>query len=134
LYWLSIRFLSDGTVGVEELVGDESENRGATRRDASFGDQSEETRQELTDVLGGAEFGEALGEEVRRKVGGIIGRLGHSETEMPSAEAGMRDGKAAALAVSKGKGAARGVLGKRDRRCWCVGNGVDNGSGHSFLQ
>ena len=132
LCWRGIRFLLDGAMGVEKLVGDEGEDRGATRRDASFGDQSDETREELADVLGGTELREAIREEISRKVGCIIGRLGHSETEVPSTETFGQCGETTAFAVREGIAAARG--GKRDGRCLRGGNGVDNGSGHWFLQ
>jgi hypothetical protein len=45
-------------VGVEELVGDVSEDRGAARGDAAFGDQSEEAGEKLAEIDGGREFGE----------------------------------------------------------------------------
>jgi hypothetical protein len=47
--------------GVEELVADVGENGGPTRGDAAFGDEDEETGEELADVYTGVEFGK-LGE------------------------------------------------------------------------
>jgi hypothetical protein len=43
-------FEDDGAVGVEELVGDEGEDRGASRGDAAFCEEGEETGEELADV------------------------------------------------------------------------------------
>ena len=61
-------------VRVEKLIGDVSENGGASRRDATFGDQSEETGEELAEIDSGREFGK-LGEEVGRKVFRVIVQL-----------------------------------------------------------
>jgi hypothetical protein len=43
-------FEGDGAVGVEELVGDIGEDRGAAWGDAAFGDEGEEAAEELADV------------------------------------------------------------------------------------
>jgi hypothetical protein len=67
-------FAGDGAVGVEELVGDVSQDSGASRRDAAFGEEDEEAGEELVDVDGGVELGE-LGEELGGEVEGIIWRM-----------------------------------------------------------
>jgi hypothetical protein len=58
-------------VGVEELIGDVSENGGASRRDAASGDQSEEAGEKLAEINGGRELGE-VGEEVGGEVFRIV--------------------------------------------------------------
>ena len=63
-------FLVDGAVGVEELAGEVAENGGAAWGDASFGDEDEETCEELADVAAGGEFGE-FGEEFGGEVGEV---------------------------------------------------------------
>src|SRR6266852_4544755 len=50
---LVVRFFLDGAVGVQELVGDVSEDGGAARPDAALGDLNEETGEELADVGAG---------------------------------------------------------------------------------
>ncbi len=89
---LVVRFFLDGAVGMQELVGDVSENGGAMRSDATLGDLDKETGEELADVVAGGEFGK-LGEEVRREVGGVTGgrREGDGDwMEMSRAEARLR--------------------------------------------
>jgi hypothetical protein len=88
-------FEGDGTVGVEELVGDVAEDGGTAGGDASFGDENEESSEELADVGSGGElgeFGEKLGGEVfvvvLRRLG-IGGDRSVAETEMG---AGVQDG------------------------------------------
>jgi hypothetical protein len=56
--------------GVKELIGDVSENGGAPRRDAPFGDQSEETGEKLAEVDSRGELG-----EVWEEVGGEVFRI-----------------------------------------------------------
>jgi len=65
-------FLLDDAVGMQELVGDVSENGGASGRDAAFGRLDEEVGKEFAEVFRGGEMSEA-GEEVRREVGGVTG-------------------------------------------------------------
>ena len=67
-------FAVDGAVGVEELVGDVTQDRGAARRDAPFGNKDQELGEELVDVNGGLKLGE-FGEEFPGEVEGIIWRL-----------------------------------------------------------
>jgi hypothetical protein len=52
-------------VRVEELIRDVSENGGAPRRDAAFGDQGEEADEKLAEINRGRELG-----EFREEVGG----------------------------------------------------------------
>jgi hypothetical protein len=61
-------------VRVEELIGDVSENGGASRRDAASGNQSEEAGEELAEIDSGGELGE-FGEEVGRKVFRVVVQL-----------------------------------------------------------
>jgi len=58
-------------VGVEELIGDASENGGASRRDAASGDQSEEAGEKLAEINSGRELRE-VGEEVGGEVFRIV--------------------------------------------------------------
>jgi len=58
-------------VGVEELIGDVSENGGASRRDAASGDQSEEAGEKLAEINSGRELRE-VGEEVGGEVFRIV--------------------------------------------------------------
>ncbi len=105
-------FEDDGTVRVEELVGDVSEDGGAAGGDASFGDEGEEAGEELADVRAGVEPGE-FGEEVSGEVCRVVlWRLGCSdqggvaETEV---RAGVENGETAAGTVG-GEMAAAGRL------------------------
>src|SRR5260370_30561302 len=61
-------------VRVEELIGDVSENGSASRRDAAFGDESEQAGEKLAEINSGRELGE-LREEVGREVFGIVIQL-----------------------------------------------------------
>jgi hypothetical protein len=113
-------FEDDGTVGVEELVGDVGEDGGAARGDAAFGDESEEAGEELADVRAGGElgkFGEKVGGEVFR-VGLGLNRKGNGAVRLGVAEAKARvswqAGKAAALAVGIKIRTARGSGFRRD--------------------
>ncbi len=91
-------------VRVEELIGDVSENGSASRRDAAFGDQSEEAGEKLAEIDGRREFGE-LREEVGGKVFRIVvqlqgsGGLGQAEMVRTEAEVRLRASEAATLAV-----------------------------------
>ena len=67
-------FAVDGAVGVEELVGDVTQDRGAARGDAALGNKDQELGEKLVDVDGRVELGE-FGEEFPREVEGIIWRL-----------------------------------------------------------
>ena len=69
-----VGFVGDGTVGVEELVGDVGQDSGAARGDGTFGDELEEAGEKLVDVDTAFELGE-LGEELGGEVEGIIWRL-----------------------------------------------------------
>jgi len=48
-------------VRVEELIGDVSENGGASRRDAALGDQSKKAGEKLAEINSRREFGEVEG-------------------------------------------------------------------------
>jgi hypothetical protein len=91
-------------VRVEELIGDVSENGGASRRDAAFGDQSEEAGKKLAEIDSRGEFGE-LREEIGGKVFRIViqlqgsGGFGQAEMVRTEAEVRLRASEAAALAV-----------------------------------
>ncbi len=91
-------------VRVEELIGDVSENGSASRRDAAFGDQSEEAGEKLAEIDGRREFGE-LGEEVGGEVFRIViqlegsGGFGQAEMVRTEAEVRLRASEAATLAV-----------------------------------
>ena len=67
-------FAVDDAVGVEELVGDVTQDRGAARGDAALGNKDQELGEELVDVNGGLKLGE-FGEEFPGEVEGIIWRL-----------------------------------------------------------
>ena len=88
-------FLADGAVGVEELVGDVSEDGGAARGDTAFGDEDEEAGEELVDGSGGVEFGR-LREEIGGEIFEVVGRECKGEAgvdsaaEMAEAEASLR--------------------------------------------
>src|SRR5713226_7288465 len=95
---LLIDFAVDGAVGVQELVGDVSQNGGATRGDAAFGHLDEEPGEKLPDVGAGGElreFGEEFGGEIVR-----VG-LGWLRLGMPETKTGARvhDGKLAAATL-----------------------------------
>ncbi len=62
----------DDAVGMQELVGDVSENGGAPGRHAALGRLDEEVGKEIAEVFRGGEMGMA-GEEVLGEVGGVIG-------------------------------------------------------------
>ena len=89
---------------MEELIGDVSENGSASRRDAAFGDQSEEAGEKLAEIDGRREFGE-LGEEVGGEVFRIViqlegsGWFGQAEMVRTEAEVRLRASEAATLAV-----------------------------------
>src|SRR5260370_20300162 len=57
-------------VRVEELIGDVSENGGASRRDAALGDQSKKAGEKLAEINSRREFG-----ELREEVGGKVFRI-----------------------------------------------------------
>src|SRR5713226_8137659 len=61
-------------VRVEELIGNVGENGSASRRDAAFGDQSEEAGEKLAEIDSRREFGE-LREEVRGEIFRIVIQL-----------------------------------------------------------
>jgi len=98
-------FLFGDDVGMQQLVGDIGENGGAAGRDAAFGHQDEEPSEVFAKVFGRGEVS-AVGEEICREVGGVIGSArkddrGVAQTEMMRAEArlGWQSGLAALLAV-----------------------------------
>ncbi len=86
-------FLLDDAVGMQELVGDVSENGGAAGRHAAFGCLDEEARKEIAQVFRGGEMGVA-GEEVRGEVCGVIGKRGEDggdfQTEMARTKTKLR--------------------------------------------
>lgn len=51
LFGLVFRFLVDGAMGMEELVGEVAEDGGAAGRDAALGDLEDEPGEEFLDVL-----------------------------------------------------------------------------------
>jgi hypothetical protein len=63
LLGLEVVIAGDGAVGMEELVGDVGQDRGAARGDGTFGDELEEAGEKLVDVDTAFELGE-LGEEL----------------------------------------------------------------------
>jgi hypothetical protein len=74
-------------VRVKELIGDVSENGGAARRDAAFGDESEEAGEKLAEIDSGRELGELreeVGGEVFRIVVHLQGSGGFGQAEMVS--------------------------------------------------
>ncbi|SRR5712692_10116315 len=98
-------FLLDDAVGMEELVGDVGENRGAPGRHTALGGLDEEAGKEFAQVFGGAEMGQAA-EEVLGEVGKVAGGRRESDdslTEMIGTESGLRfqAGETAALAVGE---------------------------------
>jgi hypothetical protein len=91
-------------VRVEELIGDVSENGRASRRDAAFGDQSEESGEELAEIDGRRDLGELreqVGGEVFRIVIQLQGSGGFGQAEMvrTKAEVRLRASEAATHAV-----------------------------------
>jgi hypothetical protein len=102
-------------VGVEKLIGNVGEDRGAARGDAAFGDQSEEADEELAEIEGRREFRE-LREEVAGEVFGIVvqlevsGGLGQAEMMRTEAEIRLRAGEAATLAVGVAIEATGGIV------------------------
>ena len=102
-------------VRVEELIGDVSENGGASRRDAAFGDQSEEAGEELAEIDGRRDLGE-LGEQVGGEVFRIViqlqgsGGFGQAEMVRTEAEVRLRASKAATLAVGVAIETTRGIV------------------------
>ena len=114
----STRNLSSGMmagVRVEELIGDVSENGGASRRDAALGDQSEEAGEKLAEIDSGEKFGE-LREEVGGKVFRIVvqlegsGGFGRAEMVRTEAEVRLRASEAATLTVGVAIQAASGIV------------------------
>jgi len=98
-------FLLDDAVGMQELVGDVSENRGAAGGHAALGGLDEEGGKEFAQVFGRAEMGEA-GEEVLGEVGEVTGVLrggGDEGKEMAGTKTGLgcQAGEAAALAIGE---------------------------------
>jgi hypothetical protein len=69
---LEKRFAVDGAVGVEELIRDVSEDRGATGGDATLDDQDQEAGKKLIDVDGGFKL-RNLRQEVGGQVEGVAG-------------------------------------------------------------
>jgi hypothetical protein len=102
-------------VRVEELIGNVSENGGAPRRDAAFGDQSEEAGEKLSEIDRGRELGE-LREEVGGEVFGIVvqlqgsSRFGQAEMLRTEAELGLRAREAATLPIGEAIQAASGIV------------------------
>ncbi len=102
-------------VRVEELIGDVSEHGSASRRDAAFGDQSEQTGEKLAEIDSGRELGE-LREEVGREVFGVVVQLqgsgGFGQTEMvrTKAEMRLRASEAATLPIGEAIQAASGIV------------------------
>src|SRR5216684_2992131 len=102
-------------VRVEELIGDVSENGGASRRDAALGDQSEEAGEKLAEIDSGGKFGELreeVGGEIFRIVVQIQGSGGFGQAEMVRAEAEvrLRASEAATLAVGVAIEATGGIV------------------------
>ena len=89
---------------VEELIGDVRENGGASRRDAAFGDQSEEACEKLAEIDSRRDLGE-LREEVGGKVFRIVvqlegsGGLGQVEMVRTKAKVRLRASEAATLPI-----------------------------------
>src|SRR5258706_15376518 len=90
-------------VRVEELIGDVSENGGASRRDAALGDQSKKAGEKLAESNSRREFGE-FGEEDGGKVFRIVvefgGSGGFGRAEMVGAGAERRMGESKAAEVT----------------------------------
>jgi len=105
---VGVIFAVDGAVGVQELVGDVSQNGGAARGDAALGHLDEEAGEKLPDVGAGGElgeFGEEFGGEVNRVTLGWLARGTHGGThgEMVKTKTkmGLRGGVAAAFAIGE---------------------------------
>ncbi len=102
-------------VRVEELIGDVSENGGAPRRHAAFGNQSEEAGKKLAEIDSRGEFGE-LREEVGGKVFRIVvqlegsGGFGQAEMVRTEAEVRLRASEAETLNVGVAIQAASGII------------------------
>jgi hypothetical protein len=110
-------------VRVEELIGDVSENGGASRRDAASGNQSEEAGEELAQIDSGGELGE-FGEEVGRKVFRVVvqlqgsGGFGQAEMVRTEAEVRLRASEAATLTVGEAIQATSGIVEGDGGRFW----------------
>ena len=102
-------------VRVEELIGDVSENGGASRRDAALGDQSKKAGEKLAETNSRREFGE-LREEVGGKVFRIVvqlegsGGFGQAEMVRTEAEVRLRASEAETLTVGVAIQAASGII------------------------
>src|ERR1700682_4952438 len=100
---------------VKELIGDVSENGGASRRDAASGNQSEEAGEELAHIDSGGELGE-FREEVGREVFRVVvqlqgsGRFGQAEMVRTEAEVRLRASEAATLTVGVAIQATSGIV------------------------
>jgi hypothetical protein len=100
---------------VKELIGDVSENGGATRWDAAFGDEDEEAGKKLAKIDWRRKLGE-LGEEVGRKVFRVVVQLegsrgfGQAELVRTQAEVRLRAGEAATLPVGVAIEATSGIV------------------------
>jgi hypothetical protein len=100
---------------VEELIGDVSENGGASRRDAAFGDQSEEAGEKLAEIDSRRELRE-VGEEVAGKVFRIVIQLqgsdgfGQAEVVRTKAEVRLRASEAATLPIGEAIQATSGIV------------------------
>ena len=90
LGWLFGFLFLDGALRMKKLAGDEGEDGSAPGRDAAPGHLDEKTGEELVDILGGREFGEAAGEEINGEVGGVTGRLKDGGAEMAGTETCVR--------------------------------------------
>ena len=132
LLGLGVDFSFEGAVGMEELVGDEGENRSAARGDAAAGDLNEEAGEELLNVLGGREFGGLSGEKIGGEVFEVAGSLRErrAEAEMARTESGLgqQTGKTATLAIGVVILAAHGIVLRRGGRDFQRETGV-NGCG-----
>ena len=80
----------DGALRMEKLIGDEGEDRCATRGNATLGHLDEKTGEEFVDVLSGREFGETAREEINGEVGGVTGRLEDGGAKMAGTETRVR--------------------------------------------
>ena len=81
---VGVIFAVDGAVGVQELVGDVSQNGGAARGDAALGHLDEEAGEKLPDVGAGGElgeFGEEFGGEVHEVTLGLLAGGTHGGTD-----------------------------------------------------
>jgi len=108
-------------VRVEEPIGDVSENGGASRRDAAFGDQSEEAGEKLAEIDSRREFGE-LREEVGGKVFRIVVQLegsgGFGQAEMVRTEAEVRLRASEAATITAWCAGRRGGRSRCGRSMW----------------